>query len=528
MSNSKGGNAPFSSLSSGPRSFQSKNLNNTLKPASLPPSVRDAKPSSASNLKGGMAVLVGKKQVTKSIGAAATPVPVNTPSFRSESKAKDPWGGTSTNASSANVGVSNATTTTPSSITATLAAASGSNKQETSSSAVTGPTSTMPVAPSRSSWAMRDESDSEEDDSKPAQKPTTGSSTDKNEYPERDWGRENYYEEEEDNYGRQRSRGNSDMHRYQNRFQRDGQDDRRYRDNNRDRDHYNTRDRYDRPAFDKRNNAHQPLQMNSRARAMSEDFPSAAEDSRETKEQPSHRPLPDHHHSRNDSYHNNRDNRDREPEYRSSRYGSSGNNSNINRPYIQRDRASSGSFEHNSTSRHTANVNNPPGDRPERPTWQRVSTARTENDGRDSGPSKMNIAPTLLSKEQLKVNQVNTTLLRPKLEVGVGAVTSLTGTASSGGAAVAGRTISPPVMKVLSKQPVASSTGENVAEEPGHDDSKHSGAQDSLSKTFSSLLAAKERNDAAAAAAASGDHRKSHKSVEEGDRDGDDYPEVDV
>lgn len=180
-----------------------------------------------------MAVLVGKKQLTKSIGAAATPVPVNTPSLRSEIKSKEPWGG---------AGSSTTTSSSISGRTHELAPALGgakpaswaANKDDNASSNLNNNTSgatnsnngSSGNAPTGHNWALRDDSDDDADDPV-RQRPTTASASNINTTSrERDWGRENYRDHDEDDhynsynnngYG-QRSRGNSDLHRYQPRF----------------------------------------------------------------------------------------------------------------------------------------------------------------------------------------------------------------------------------------------------------------------------------------------------------------------
>lgn len=130
--------------------------------------------------------MVGKKQLTKSIGAAATPVPINTPSLRSEYKSREPWssGGASTNLSA--IGEK-----------AKLASWA---KDESLTTAATA------TAPERGrSWALGDDDEEESEDD-------GGKQRDRNIYPERDWGRENYNEEDEPV---QPSRGYNDTHRHQ-------------------------------------------------------------------------------------------------------------------------------------------------------------------------------------------------------------------------------------------------------------------------------------------------------------------------
>jgi hypothetical protein len=144
-----------------------------------------------------MAVFVGKKQVTKSIGAAATPVPINTPSLRSEFKSKEPWGGGGT----------------PSS-TGTAKLASWAKEEAAPSNAATTSTTAASADKGRN-WALGDDDEEESDNDAPAprhQSERSGAPSG-----DRDWGRDNNDNEDPAENGG-RSRGNSDLHRHQSRF----------------------------------------------------------------------------------------------------------------------------------------------------------------------------------------------------------------------------------------------------------------------------------------------------------------------
>lgn len=175
-----------------------------------------------------MAVLVGKKQVTKSIGAAATPVPVNTPSLRSEIKSKDPWGGSATRSTptGAASGAKPASWTKDATDASTLDATTSS---PTPAGGLT--SSTQPSADRGRNWAIKDDSD--DDDDGPVQSNIRASDSGNqyngnrsSNYLERDWGRENYHAEEEGDEGhsggfhRQRPPGNSDTNWHQSRSNR--------------------------------------------------------------------------------------------------------------------------------------------------------------------------------------------------------------------------------------------------------------------------------------------------------------------